>query len=44
MGIPKMTTVAVSSCLKAGVKFLENTDPVIEAIAMESGLKKRLEQ
>jgi hypothetical protein len=44
MRMPKMTTVVVSSSLKAGFKFLENTDPVIEAVAIESGLKKRLEQ
>jgi hypothetical protein len=44
LAVPKMTTVAVSSSLKAGFKFLENGDPVIQAVAVESGLKKRLEQ
>jgi hypothetical protein len=44
LGIPKLETVVISSSLKAGVKFLENPDPVMEAVADESGMKKRLAQ
>ena len=43
LGIPKLESIAVSSGLKTGLKFLDTSDPVMKAIARESKLERKLE-
>jgi hypothetical protein len=43
VGIPKLETICISSSLKTGIKFLDNVDPVMAAIARESNLEHRLQ-
>jgi hypothetical protein len=45
LGIPKLETVVVSSCLQAGLRFLGSSDPAMIALAEEeTGLKIRLKK
>lgn len=42
LGIPKLELVAVSSSLKAGLRFLDPEDLVMRALGRGSGLELRL--
>ncbi|XP_011686437.1 PREDICTED: uncharacterized protein LOC105449133 [Wasmannia auropunctata] len=39
---PKLETLVVSSSLRAGLKFLKSSDPVMRALAEETGMVNRL--
>jgi hypothetical protein len=42
LGIPKPETISASACLKLGLKFQQNTDPVMRAVYEESRLQERM--
>jgi ribosomal protein S15P/S13E len=41
LGVPRLETTAVSTSLKMGLKFMDNADPVMRALAKESQLEQR---
>jgi hypothetical protein len=42
LGIPKLETISASACLQLGLKFQQNTDPVIRVVYEESKLEERM--
>jgi hypothetical protein len=43
LGIRTLESLIVSTSLTIGYKFLQNPDPIIQALAVEANLEKRLE-
>lgn len=42
LGFPKLEIVVVSASLKAGLKFVNSTDPAMQALALGTGMVNRL--
>lgn len=42
LGFPKLEIVVVSASLKAGLKFINSSDPVMQALALGTGMVNRL--
>jgi hypothetical protein len=42
LGFPKLETVITGACLKTGLKFLDNDDPVMKAITEVSQIEQKL--
>jgi hypothetical protein len=40
-GIPKLEVISASASLKLGLKFQQNTDPMMRTVFEESKLEKR---
>jgi hypothetical protein len=44
LGIPKLEVISASASLKLGLKFQQNTDPMMRTVFEESKLERRLEK
>jgi hypothetical protein len=44
LGVPRLETMAVSTSLKTGLKFMNSSDPVTRALVKESKLEQRLKE
>lgn len=44
LGFPKLEIITISSCLRAGIKFLESNDPVMRAVSEMTNLEERLKK